>query len=275
MIATFFRQQQAQRQEQQHKKQQHKQPFLSRIPSSSYEPQRHNHALQLLLRRQGSAGVSGLRTRHRSNTVTTAILAVLTFTTNIQVYSLTSLSNNYYRRRSFSFFSSSSSSSSSLSSTSLSSRAVRVDGGSGGSSSSGYRPCSWLTTASIIRRPTTTTTTRTITTGAATTTTTRALSTTLRGGEQSPGHRGWSLSSHRLLSTTVDTTESTSETSTMTSSSSPLSALEKLTALRKKMKEMDVHVYLVPSDDPHLSGTYTVLVYYLFPTTNCLLSSSI
>ena len=272
MIATFFRQQQAQRQEQQqHKKQQHKQPFLSRIPSSSYEPQRHNHALQLLLRRQGSGGVSGLRTRHRSSTVTTAILAVLTFTTNIQVYSLTSLSNNYYRRRSFSFFSSSSSF---LSSTSLSSHAVRVDGGRGGSSSSGYRPCSWLTTASIIRRPTTTTT-RTITTGAATTTTTRALSTTLRGGEQSPGHRGWSLSSHQLLSTTVDTTESTSETSTMTSSSSPLSALEKLTALRKKMKEVDVHVYLVPSDDPHLSGTYTVLVYYLFPTTNCLLSSSI
>jgi hypothetical protein len=28
----------------------------------------------------------------------------------------------------------------------------------------------------------------------------------------------------------------------------------KLDALRSKMKELDLDVYLVPSDDPHLSG---------------------
>ena len=72
----------------------------------------------------------------------------------------------------------------------------------------------------------------------------------------------------RLVSTTMETTAST-ETSAMTSSSSPppsLSALEKLTALRKKMKEMDVHVYLVPSVDPHFSGTYICTNVYI-PTT--------
>jgi hypothetical protein len=31
---------------------------------------------------------------------------------------------------------------------------------------------------------------------------------------------------------------------------------EKLQALRFKMKELDIDVYLVPSDDPHLSGKY-------------------
>ena len=70
----------------------------------------------------------------------------------------------------------------------------------------------------------------------------------------------------------METTAST-ETSAMTSSPPPppppppsLSALEKLTALRKKMKEMDVHVYVVPSVDPHFSGTY-ICIYVYIPTT--------
>jgi hypothetical protein len=34
-----------------------------------------------------------------------------------------------------------------------------------------------------------------------------------------------------------------------------MSAGDKLDALRSRMKELDLDVYLVPSDDPHLSGT--------------------
>jgi hypothetical protein len=39
---------------------------------------------------------------------------------------------------------------------------------------------------------------------------------------------------------------------------SNMSAGEKLVALRSRMKELDLDVYLVPSDDPHLSGTLTI-----------------
>ena len=55
----------------------------------------------------------------------------------------------------------------------------------------------------------------------------------------------------RLHSAATSTGESPSvaiETDTMTASS-------KLEALRANMKDINVDVYLVPSDDPHLSGT--------------------
>jgi hypothetical protein len=40
---------------------------------------------------------------------------------------------------------------------------------------------------------------------------------------------------------------------------SNMSAGDKLDALRRRMKELDLDVYLVPSDDPHLSGTMIVV----------------
>ena len=50
------------------------------------------------------------------------------------------------------------------------------------------------------------------------------------------------------MSTTTDATD-TADTVTMTPAS-------KLEALRAKMKELDLDIYLIPSDDPHLSGKY-------------------
>jgi hypothetical protein len=38
-----------------------------------------------------------------------------------------------------------------------------------------------------------------------------------------------------------------------------MTAGDKLDALRSRMKELDLDVYLVPPDDPHLSGTLRLL----------------
>lgn len=63
----------------------------------------------------------------------------------------------------------------------------------------------------------------------------------------------------RLSSTTAQNTNS-EETMVSASSSSSNSNLmtpaSKLDILRSKMKELNLDVYLVPSDDPHLSGEY-------------------
>jgi hypothetical protein len=37
--------------------------------------------------------------------------------------------------------------------------------------------------------------------------------------------------------------------------SATMTPAEKLESLRARMKELNLDVYLVPSDDPHLSGT--------------------
>jgi hypothetical protein len=39
-----------------------------------------------------------------------------------------------------------------------------------------------------------------------------------------------------------------------------MTPIAKLEALRSKMKECDIDVYLVPSDDPHLSGKRSTAV---------------
>lgn len=69
-----------------------------------------------------------------------------------------------------------------------------------------------------------------------------------------------------FTTTTSSQSKSTSTRSTMTSStatdndtdqatvSTMMSSAEKLEVLRAKMKELELDVYLVPSDDPHLSG---------------------
>ena len=49
------------------------------------------------------------------------------------------------------------------------------------------------------------------------------------------------------MSTTMTDAEATATTVAMTPAS-------KLEALRSKMKELNLDVYLIPSDDPHLSG---------------------
>jgi hypothetical protein len=61
-----------------------------------------------------------------------------------------------------------------------------------------------------------------------------------------------SSSTTSLSSTTIETAEETASTS--------MTPASKLEALRAKMKELDLDVYLVPSDDPHLSGTYRIVI---------------
>jgi hypothetical protein len=68
----------------------------------------------------------------------------------------------------------------------------------------------------------------------------------LRGGSTSSS----SSSSVLSMSTTAEAPVKTG---------SNMSAGEKLDALRSRMKELDLDVYLVPSDDPHLSGTFCLV----------------
>lgn len=66
----------------------------------------------------------------------------------------------------------------------------------------------------------------------------------LRGGSVSSAPSSQSV--QRSMSTTAEAPVKTGNN---------VSAGEKLDALRSRMKELDLDVYLVPSDDPHLSGT--------------------
>jgi hypothetical protein len=59
----------------------------------------------------------------------------------------------------------------------------------------------------------------------------------------------------RLFSTTEKAPATTTD----------MMATEKLQALRARMKELDLDVYLVPSDDPHLSGKFAVAPSYSKP----------
>ena len=62
---------------------------------------------------------------------------------------------------------------------------------------------------------------------------------------------GGGILGHRALFSTAEKTSSDTAT---TSSNAAMTPAEKLQALRARMKELGLHVYLVPSDDPHLSG---------------------
>ena len=63
---------------------------------------------------------------------------------------------------------------------------------------------------------------------------------------------------HGLFSTTTTPTteESSSPSSSTDTTKCTMTPSEKLQALRTRMKELDLDVYLVPSDDPHLSGKF-------------------
>ena len=54
-----------------------------------------------------------------------------------------------------------------------------------------------------------------------------------------------------LWSTTQSSSDTTSSTTAIT-----MTPADKLQALRARMKELEIDVYLVPSDDPHLSGKF-------------------
>ena len=63
-------------------------------------------------------------------------------------------------------------------------------------------------------------------------------------------------STSRLQSTTTTTSQEGSTDTTSAAASSVMTPAEKLEALRSRMQELDLDVYLVPSDDPHLSGKF-------------------
>jgi hypothetical protein len=71
---------------------------------------------------------------------------------------------------------------------------------------------------------------------------------TTRGGDISS-----SILSTRRFSTLTDTTSTTTTTNTDTTTSEIMSPSQKLTALRTSMSTNSIDVYLIPSDDPHLS----------------------
>ena len=63
------------------------------------------------------------------------------------------------------------------------------------------------------------------------------------------------LHKHRpLFGTTTSTTTTSSSTDNPSSTSNTMTPAAKIQALRTRMKELEIDVYLVPSDDPHLSG---------------------
>jgi len=61
---------------------------------------------------------------------------------------------------------------------------------------------------------------------------------------------------HGLFSTTTTPTTEESSSSSTDTTKCTMTPSEKLRALRTRMKELDLDVYLVPSDDPHLSGKF-------------------
>ena len=78
-------------------------------------------------------------------------------------------------------------------------------------------------------------------------------------------YRGGDASSNRGITTTKTILRSASTITDLEKSQtkekeqfnmSTLSPEEKLTALRQKMKELHLDVYMIPTDDPHLSGTF-------------------
>jgi hypothetical protein len=66
-------------------------------------------------------------------------------------------------------------------------------------------------------------------------------------------HSIWTTVSNICCGSTV--TKSIEDTTTATTTTIMSSAQSKVDALRVRMKELGLQVYLVPTDDPHLSGT--------------------
>ena len=68
-----------------------------------------------------------------------------------------------------------------------------------------------------------------------------------------PGFFALTSSSVRGGGSTPRTMSTTSDEMTAAETATAVTPDPKLTALRRKMEELDLDVYLVPSDDPHLS----------------------
>jgi hypothetical protein len=62
------------------------------------------------------------------------------------------------------------------------------------------------------------------------------------------------------MSTTVEPTVAESMDSSQKNGETTMDAASKLAALRQLMKARDLDVYLVPTDDPHLSGAYILWI---------------
>ena len=80
----------------------------------------------------------------------------------------------------------------------------------------------------------------------------------LRGGAAGAGasRSKTTLAQAQTQSAVTETEPSPSPSSNeeMTATASAMTPASKLEALRSRMKELDLDVYIVPSDDPHLSG---------------------
>jgi hypothetical protein len=79
-----------------------------------------------------------------------------------------------------------------------------------------------------------------------------SVSTSSSDGQNSNvfGFRGGS----QTVATTTTSVTMTATTTADTASTTTMTPGSKLEALRQKMKELNLDVYLIPSDDPHLSG---------------------
>lgn len=76
-----------------------------------------------------------------------------------------------------------------------------------------------------------------------------------KNNHQSVGRRTTAATTVRSMTTTTTAAEGAGTLSTsMKEGGDTMTPAAKLDALRSKMKELNLDVYLVPSDDPHLSG---------------------
>lgn len=89
----------------------------------------------------------------------------------------------------------------------------------------------------------------------------------VRGGAASSSSTSSTTVLHQLFSSsTTTTTEEEAKNIIMAKipTASSMTPAAKLEALRARMKELNLDVYLVPSDDPHLSGMYEKYYVFLF-----------
>lgn len=76
----------------------------------------------------------------------------------------------------------------------------------------------------------------------------------LRGGSTDTLKQTFTTTT-RLSQSAVTEPDTSTQEEVASSDMSTMTPNQKLEALRSKMKELDLDVYLVPSGDPHLSGT--------------------
>jgi hypothetical protein len=77
---------------------------------------------------------------------------------------------------------------------------------------------------------------------------------TSSSGQNSNVALGFRGGNQNNVDTTTTSLTMTATTTADTASATTMTPGSKLEALRQKMKELNLDVYLIPSDDPHLSG---------------------